>query len=377
MLFRIKAIRSDKHLYDIDVIKNRSVLEGMAREWDALAEHVGTPTLSHAWVVACVEAFHAHDQLSIVTVRRQGELVGLAPLVERRHGSLLRLELIGVSFLHEPSGLLYRDDEALDCLMTNLLERRLPIVMARMPVGSAVVSRFCSGLLVARRGVVMKSGVGYSLMIPIVSDWPAYFQRLSSRRRYDLRRARRRAEETGSVTIRIFCPKADEIESGMADFIRIEGTGWKGRQGSSLRQRENMRRFFQRYAALASRSGVFRFAFLDVSGVPIAAQLSAVYADRFWVFKISYDEAWSRCSPGWQLLGETIKHVFEQRLASYEFLGSDEDWLHGWITERRGYRTVSYYPFTWHGFYGLAADTIGRVKDRFMAAKKARSLAAS
>lgn len=362
---------SDKHLYDIDVIKNCSALEGMAREWDALAEQVGMPTLSHAWVVACVEAFHAHDQLSIVTVRRKGELVGVAPFVEQRHGSVLRLELIGVSFLHEPSGLLYRDDEALDYLMTALLERRLPIVMARMPVGSAAVSRFRSGLLVAQRGIVMKSGVGYSLMIPVMSDWSAYFERLSSRRRYDLRRARRRAEEAGPVTVRIFCPKEDELEVGMADFIRIEGTGWKERQGSSLKQREDIRQFFRRYAALASRSGVFRFAFLDVAGMPIAAQLSAVYADRFWVFKISYDEAWGRCSPGWQLLGETIKYVFEQRLASYEFLGSDEAWLHGWITESRGYRTVLYYPLTWHGFCGLAADTIGRVKGRFMAAKMA------
>lgn len=361
---------SDKHLYEIDMIKNRSTLEGMAREWDALAEQVGMPTLSHAWVAACVEAFHAQDQLFIIVVRRKGELVGLAPLVERRHGALLRLELIGVSFLYEPSGLLYRDDEALDYLMTALLERRLPIVMARMPVDSAVVSRFRSGLLVAQRGIVMKSGVGYSLMIPIVSDWSAYFERLSSRRRYDFRRARRRAEEAGPVTVRIFCPKKDELEVSMADFIRIEGTGWKERQGSSLKQRENMRRFFERYAALASSAGAFRFAFLNVAGTPIAAQLSAVYGDRFWVFKIGYDEAWSRCSPGWQLLAETIKYAFDQRLASYEFLGSDEAWLHGWITEQRGYRAVSYYPLTWHGFCGLTADTIERVKGRFIAAKR-------
>lgn len=366
----------ERHLYDIDMVKNQSVLEGMADEWDVLAKQAGMPTLSHAWVSACVEAFHADDHLSIITVRRKGELVGLAPLVERRRDSFSRLELIGVSFLYEPSGLLYRDDETLDHLVRALLERQLPVVLARVPVDSAVVSRFRSGLFLAQRGIVMKSGVGYSLMIPISSGWIAYLEKLSSRRRYDLRRARSRAEERGPVTVRIFCPKEDEIAAGMDEFVRIEATGWKGRLGSSLKQQPAMRRFFEQYALYASQSGVFRFAFLDVAGTPIATQLAAIYADRFWVFKIGYDEAWSRCSPGWQLLGETIKYAFEQQLASYEFLGSDEAWLHGWITERRGYRTISYYPLTWQGLYGLAVDTIGRLKSRFRAAQNEKEPAA-
>lgn len=360
---------SDKRLYEIEVVKTHSALEGMADEWDVLAKWAGMPTLSHAWILACVEAFYPQDQLSIIALRRKGELVGLAPLVECRRGLASRLELIGVSFLYEPAGFLYRDDEAMTCLVEAVLERRLPIVLARMSVDSPIMSQLRSGLF-AGGGVVMKGGLGYSLMIPIVSEWAAYLEKLSSRRRYDLRRARRRTEEAGLVAVRIFCPTEEEIESGIAEFVRIEATGWKDRHGSSLRQRENMRRFFHRYAALASRTGTFRFAFLDVAGKPIAAQLSAVYASRFWVFKIGYDEAWSRCSPGWQLLAETIKYAFDHKLASYEFLGSDEPWLRGWSTERRGYQTVCYYPATWRGVSGLAADAMDRIKSRLKAKRR-------
>jgi len=353
-----------EHWYEIEVVKNRSVLEGMAREWDALAEGAGVPTLSHAWILACAEAFHAQDQLFIIALRRGGELVGLAPLVESRRGCVSRLELIGVSFLYEPSGLLYRDGEALTYLARSIMECGFPVVLARIPADSPVVSQFPSGPLASHHGIIMKGGIGYSLMIPISSGWTAYLEKLSSRRRYDIRRARRRAEEAGSVTVRVFCPSEEEIEPGLAEFVRIEATGWKEHHGSSLKRRKNMRLFFQRYATLASRSGAFRFAFLDVAGTPIAAQLSAVYAGRFWVFKIGYDEAWSRCSPGWQLLAETIKYAFEHKLASYEFLGSDESWLHGWVTERRGYRAVWYYPATWRGFHGLASDVMDRIKIR-------------
>ncbi len=352
------------------MINSRLALKGIADEWDALAYQAGMPTLSHAWTLASVEAFHAQDDLTIITIRRKGELVGLAPLVQRRPGPVARLELIGVSFLYEPAGLLYRDDEALVHLVGAMVRKRLPLVLMRVPANSPVVSHLGSTTACVDRGFVLKGGIGYSLTIPITCEWRVYLEKLSSRRRYDLRRARRRAEERGPVTVRIFCPREEEIAAGVSEFVRIEATGWKGRRGSSLKQRPAMRQFFEQYALYASRSGAFRFAFLDVAGTPIAAQFAAIYADRYWVFKIGYDEAWSQCSPGWQLLGETIRYAFEQKLTSYEFLGSDEAWLHGWTTERRGYRTVSYYPMSWRGLYGLAADTIGRLKGRFMAAKK-------
>jgi hypothetical protein len=76
----------------------------------------------------------------------------------------------------------------------------------------------------------------------------------------------------------------------------------------------------------------------------VAAQLSVEYADRLWVLKIGYDERWSRCSPGWQLLAETMRDAFDRRLRSYEFLGSDEPWLHGWKTQSRELDTVAWLP---------------------------------
>jgi CelD/BcsL family acetyltransferase involved in cellulose biosynthesis len=110
-----------------------------------------------------------------------------------------------------------------------------------------------------------------------------------------------------------------------------------------------------------------------VNDTPIAAQLSVEYASRLWVLKIGYDEAWSHCSPGWQLLAETLRDAFDRKLKSYEFLGTDEHWLHGWTTEERDFRTVAWYPATPSGLYGLAADTTHRVLARVAARTHARS----
>jgi CelD/BcsL family acetyltransferase involved in cellulose biosynthesis len=346
----------------VDIVRNCSALKALASEWEALAKSIGLPMLSHAWVLSCAEALYHEDELHIITVRVRGVLAGVAPLVTEVHGGITRLELIGVSYLYEPSGLLFDTDDALDALARAIVNLRKPVELSRIPADSPIISRLRS---VARgRCLVVVGPVAGTVAVPISSGWSEYVARLSPRRRYDLRRARRRAEESGKITVRIHSPGPEDVERMFAEFVRIESGGWKARNGSSLSQRHSLRRFFLHYATRASQSGTLRFGFLDVDGRPIAAQLSVEYSDRLWVLKIGYDEAWSRCSPGWQLLAETMRDAFARKLKSYEFLGSDEPWLHGWATDGRDLCTLVCYPTTLLGLYGLAADTVGRVRDR-------------
>lgn len=347
---------------EVEVVRSRYALGALAAEWESLAVSMGLPMLGHAWVLSCAEALYDNDELHIITVRLRGCLVGVAPLVAIKRAGVRYLQLAGVSHLYEPSGFLYRDEESLSALTRAVVSAGFPVVLARIPAESPLIPQMRS--IVSGRGVVVEGAVGYTLSVPISSGWKEYVASLSSRRRYDLRRARHRAEEGGTVTVRVCSPSPEEVEEGIAEFVRIESTGWKGRNGSSLSHRTSLREFFLRYAALASRSGTLRLGFLDVAGTPIAAQISVIYAERLWVLKIGYDETWSRCSPGSQLLAETMKYAFECKLKSYEFLGSDEPWLHGWVTERRGYRTIGCYPATLQGLYGLAADTVGRMRAR-------------
>ena len=342
------------------IVKSRRGLEGLASEWDALAASLELPMLGHAWVLACAESLYDDDQLHFVTVRAAGRLAGAAPLVARTRAGTARLELIGASSLYEPSGLLFDSVETLDVLLRAILKGGRPVVLARIPSESPIASR----LRAAGPGVMFdKPGMG-TLAVPVSSDWAAYLARLSSRQRYDLNRARRRAEETGRVAIRTCSPGPDEVPAMFAELVRVESAGWKSRNGSSLAQRDDLRRFFLSYATRAAHSGIARFGFLDVNDTPIAAQLSVEYAERLWVLKIGYDEAWSRCSPGFLLLAEMMRHAFERKLKSYEFLGSDEPWLHRWPTEARELSTVACYPRTLTGLYGLAADTVGRLQAR-------------
>ena len=359
----------------IEIVRSHRALEALAPEWDRVAGAMELPMLSHAWVLACARTLYSEDELYVITVRQQGVVTGIAPLVIRSQAGITRLELIGVSPLYEPSGLLYESDAALDALLRGMLNTRRPVLLSRMPARAPVASRWRS--VAGARGLVLSTRVAGTLAVPVESAWSGYLAQLPARRRQDLRRARRHAEELGTVGVRIHSARPDEVEALFDEFVTIEGAGWKARNGSSLSQRHELRAFFLEYARLASASGVVRFSFLDVGGTPVAAQLSVEVAERLWVLKIGYDESWSRCSPGWQLLAETMRYAFDNRLKSYELLGSDEPWLHGWKTEARALDAVAWYPASFSGMYGLAADFAERLRARAASSWQVRTRGAA
>jgi CelD/BcsL family acetyltransferase involved in cellulose biosynthesis len=349
----------------VEVVTSLAGLAALAPGWDMLAESVALPMLTHAWVLSCAANLYREDALHVIAVRQQGVLAGVAPLVATFRRGIRRLELLGGRYLGEPSGLLYNSSEALDVLVRAIVDARRPFMLARIPAQSPAIAQLRSAT--RRRNLMAVRPAADTIAVPIASGWDEYLARLASRRRYDLKRARRRADQAGKIMFRIHSPDPEEVDGLFAEFVRIEAMGWKDRNGSSLRQRQVLRGFFQQYARLASRSGNLRFSFLELEGRPIAAQLSVEHAKRFWVLKIGYDEAWSRCSPGMQLLAETMRYAFEHQLEAYEFLGHYEDWLHGWQGEHSEFRTIACYPATLSGMWGLATDTTAWLGGRLMA----------
>jgi CelD/BcsL family acetyltransferase involved in cellulose biosynthesis len=318
--------------------------------------------LGHAWIHACALTLCAADVLRVITVRRGGELIAAAPLASVRRGGSSRLEFAGSGSLYEPSGLLSAGEEALTLLLQAMLSLGQPLILSRIPSASPT----CAQLSAAahRRALILTHRGSGTLAVPIDSSWEDYIARLSTHRRYDLRRARHRAEQGGQVDVQVHRPPPDEVERLFSEFVRLEAAGWKSRNGSSLLQRPRLRAFFEEYSRRAAAAGILRVSFLNVGGTAIAGQLSVEHAERMWVLKIGYDEAWSRCSPGWLLLAETMRVAFERRLRSCEFLGSDEPWLHGWQTVTRDLCTMACYPVSVAGVYGLATDSFARLRTR-------------
>lgn len=336
------------------IITKYDALNAMQTEWNRLARPFENPLFNHEWFVSCAEAFYSEHDLRTVVIESLDGISAIAPLAAVKRNGIEWLEIIGSSMLGEPGGFLYDNEESLYNLLIAVFDLRRPVLLNRIPYGTLLAKALKKAT--KYRGFAVKRSSAGSRAVFIGSDWDEYYRSLSPQRRYDIKRARGRAEVAGEVSVVVFCPEPDELVRHLKIAFRIEASGWKGIKGSSLMSNKEIGNFFSIYAARASKEKILRLCFLSVGEKAIAMQIGVEFADRLWVLKIGYDELWSRCSPGMLLTMEAIRYAFTKGLKSYEFLGSDEPWLRTWTGEKREFTSIGVYPFAPIGLFSFGVD---------------------
>jgi Acetyltransferase (GNAT) domain len=289
----------------------------------------------------------------VAVVEDGSEVVAIAPLAARRDG-VTRLGLAGVDELSEPGDFVCRDAGALRRLASGVARLGCPLHLARIEAGSPSVGALRRAY--ARRAVFYRRTVASYPWIPLDEGWREPEQRFPSDRRSDLRRARRRADQLGEVTMDVISPRKEDLPPLLDELYRVEATGWKGREGTALAADVPRRLFFTTFAEAAVDAGFLRLAFLRIGGCAAAVQLAAECGRRFWLLKVGYDEKFKRASPGSLLMLETIRHAAVAGLESYELLGTSEPWTRVWTEHERACLALRTYPIRPRGFGAAALD---------------------
>jgi CelD/BcsL family acetyltransferase involved in cellulose biosynthesis len=131
---------------------------------------------------------------------------------------------------------------------------------------------------------------------------------LSGDKRKKLRRAEERLAEAGPVRYATLPGEAD-LELWLAEFLRLEASGWKGREGTALASRPADRDFFLAVARAAFRRGRLRMLALYAGERLIAQQCDFLAGDGAFAFKVAFDEAYARYSPGVLLEVENVRRI--------------------------------------------------------------------
>jgi CelD/BcsL family acetyltransferase involved in cellulose biosynthesis len=334
----------------------------LERGWERLAGRTGSPIESFAWARACAETIASHRRPVALVVGALTEPVAIAPLATRS-GPLSPLELIGVVELGEPMDLLYADDAGAVRLARALARTKAALDLRRVPVDSAVVAAIEHAY--QARGVLRVSPAGSCPFILLDEGWNEPERQLSSRRRADLRRGERRAQQLGELTWEMLNPGPASVDESLREAFRVEAASWKGKSRTALAHDESRAAFYRRYAGAIARLGILRICLLRIGGEPAAMQLAVESGDRFWLLKIGYDEEYSRCSPGSLLLQRTIRYAATRRLRAYEFLGQSSDWTRVWTRAERRCVRLRAYPLAGAGLGRLARDAAGAGGRRF------------
>ena len=178
-------------------------------------------------------------------------------------------------------------------------------------------------------------------------------------RRSDFRRAERRAAELGRVSYEIHCPDELKFDALFAEAIAVELASWKQDAGTAIAVDPEKQAFFSAFFRAAAAAGTMRVAFMRIDGRAVAMQLALEWRNRFWLFKIGYDQEFSRCSPGTLLMLHTLGWAAERGLTAYELMGNVEGWIADfWTRDCHECLNVRTYPMSIGGAVALASDGI-------------------
>lgn len=128
-------------------------------------------------------------------------------------------------------------------------------------------------------------------------------------KRKELARQLRRLGDLGPVA---FVSDADPdcVGARFEEFLALEQAGWKGRRGTALASSAITAAFSRQALFDLARAGKARIDSLRVGSHPVAILVSLIAGAAAYTWKIAYDEAYARYSPGAQLMLQAPAHLF-------------------------------------------------------------------
>lgn len=137
-------------------------------------------------------------------------------------------------------------------------------------------------------------------------------QTLRPHHRRELRRlGRRLAEEMGAP---LEVHDVSDDPAMIECFLDLEASGWKGRRGTAFAAQPGHGDLFREVCDGFRAAGRLQLLALTAGGRPAALKCNLLAADEVFCFKIAFDEAFARFSPGVQL-EERMVAVFHDRMS--------------------------------------------------------------
>jgi hypothetical protein len=296
-------------------------LAGITAEWQALADRALEPNvfLEPAFALAAAPVFGRDVGAGLVWSRTSPcHLMGFFPArIERRRYGIGLPVLVGWTHPYAPLGTPLIDRDAglavISAWLDHLASRPdLPglLLMPYLPVTGPLAQAFATAL--ARRDGKCIALAAHQRALLAPADTRAHYldDAIGAKKRKELRRQRKRLADTGPLVSRTITA-APAMAAALGDFLALEAAGWKGRAGTAARADDHIRAFMENAVTGLAGAGKARVDRLLAGERPIAALVTLQSGATAWCWKIAYDEAFARFSPGVQLLIDVTQELLD------------------------------------------------------------------
>ena len=337
----------------VEVTEDGTGLSALEHEWrELLAEsEVDNLFLTWEWLSTWWRHQAAGRCLHILTVRRDGELLAIAPLALRpiqpeRMLPWRALEFMGMGSVgSDYLDLIVRrgtEEESVRALADYLSERRLVLELRRVRAGSRLVTRLASQL--------QDDGWSASQTITDVCpylelaghDWDSYLAGVGSAHRQNVRRRLRRIAADFQVDFREVRSERQRRET-LPLFVDLHRKRWNGRKSDALTDQATVD-FHQEFSALALQRGWLRLYLLSLDEVAVASIYGFRYGEVFYFYQSGFDPEYREHSVGLVTMALTIQRAIAEGAAAYDMLHGDEEYKFLWTRSARDLARFDCYP---------------------------------
>ncbi len=321
--------------------------------WDSLTRDGACPGLfsSRPWVTTWAAAFADSLAPAVLVGFDGGEPVGLAPLFAG--GGIIGFP---VNFLSHRGEMLVRDghgDAFAAATLAHMRKRGLAATLRSVPRDSRTYAAL-RGAFPGAGYLTLETPGRVSPYVDIATSWDEYLASRTGRITHEWRRKLKKADREAHVVFRELSPETD-LDALVSEFVAVDARSWKEDEGTSIGGR-GVEGFYRDVSRVLAEADSLRPFWLEVDGRVIAFVYGATFHGTYFALKTSFDEAFSKLSPGVVLFHEAIRWAFSAGLSRFDFVGETARWKEEWATGRREHALVALYPTRPAGLAAYARD---------------------
>lgn len=256
-------------------------------------------------------------RLAVVRDRETGTWLMAAPVARRRLGLAVPVASVwatdysplGTPLTHSDA-----DAEAVRCFFRGAAGASGLLAIPYLPLASQTASRLTGAGITPVAVAARAERAGHDAGPAGEEQLEAAF---SGKRRKEMNRLVRRLDEHGKS--RFDSLTGSDVSRGFEDFLKLEASGWKGESGTALISKPQTAAFSREAIAGLAGLGHIRIDQLWSGDTLIASLVLIVTGGQVYSWKIAFDEAYGRYSPGAQI----AFYTFRQNLGLSGFKGAD------------------------------------------------------
>lgn len=330
----------------ISVVSSEAEFEALKGEWCEL--HAANPNhtpfqtweWNYHWWLRC----GTPGTLRLLVVRRESQLVGIAPLFLRRR--YRGLPLRHLAFLTNRRGdyldfLVRAGDEPqffaelFAYLREHAREWRF-LQLRDMRESSSNLPHLLSAALAQFPGAGIETS-DLCATVPLAGSWNAFLDTLGKNMRRNAVRYRKQLEE--QCAVRFAIPETpDEMRRGLADFATVYQRRWRPEIGATLFDDADSLAFERDVCEAGTAAGWYRLYLLYVNDEPAAGYLGYVCHGKYYAGLLAHDPRFHKLSVGTVLIARTVEDCIAHGWSELDMTRGVEAYKFQWnARQKRGY----------------------------------------